>query len=191
MELFTLNLSNKSTVSINEPAVMRIPAFKRLINRDRGSVGDADGRKKYKALKELTFIWYYCDFKSPLADRGDKERWVESLKIAELEDADIDGDVNSGIDAYKKLTDVISLRLYRAALEGCNKLEQHFNTIDFEERDEMGRAYHSPQSFLKNIKELKTTFENLREFRDMVKQDLAGKTKMRGNSLKGNREDPN
>lgn len=190
MELFTLDMSNKSVVVINKPEVLLIPEFKRLVNRDRGSEGDADGRKKFKALKEFTYIWYYCSFTSPIADWADSDRHLESLKISGLKDSNIDGDVKLAITAYKKYTNVISLRLYNSVLEGCNKLEQHFNSIDFEEEDEFGKRKNNPKDFIANVKMLKSTFKELYEFKDLVKQDLSGKAKMRGNSKKGNREDP-
>jgi hypothetical protein len=191
MELFTLDMSNKSLVVINKAEVLLIPEFKRLLSRDRGSEGDADGRKKFKAIKEFTYIWYYCSFTSPIFDWSDRDRHLEALKISTLKESNIDTDVDAAIIAYKTYTNVISLRLYTSVLEGCNKLEQHFSSIDFEEEDEFGKRKNNPKDFISNVKMLKSTFKELNEFRDMVKQDLAGKTKMRGNSKKGNREDPN
>lgn len=191
MELFTLDMSNKSLVVINKAEVLLIPEFKRLLSRDRGSEGDADGRKKFKAIKEFTYIWYYCSFTSPIFDWSDRDRHLEALKISTLKESNIDTDVDAAIIAYKTYTNVISLRLYTSVLEGCNKLEKHFSSIDFEEEDEFGKRKNNPKDFISNVKMLKSTFKELNEFRDMVKQDLAGKTKMRGNSKKGNREDPN
>ena len=191
MELFKLNLSNKSVVTLDEPAILRIPEFKRLLNRDRGSAGDVDGRKKYKALAEFTFIWYYCSFTSPIFDRSDKERFEESLKISGLVSSNIDADVHAAIAAYKKYTNVISLRLYQSALEGCNKLELHFKTIDFDTRNEAtGNRENTPKDFISNIKQLKSALMELKELKELVKQDLSKEVKLRGNSKKGNREDP-
>jgi hypothetical protein len=192
MELFKLNLSNKSVVTLDEPAILRIPEFKRLLNRDRGSTGDVDGRKKYRAIAEFTFIWYYCSFTSPIFDRSDKERFEESLKISGLASSNIDADVHAAIAAYKKYTNVISLRLYQSALEGCNKLELHFKTIDFDTRNEAtGNRENTPKDFISNIKQLKSALMELKELKELVKQDLSKEVKLRGNSKKGNREDPN
>ncbi len=53
----------------NEMPVLKAEArlirpFARLISRDRGSEGDAQGRKKMRAMKELAFIYFKYSMKS-------------------------------------------------------------------------------------------------------------------------------
>lgn len=47
------------------PEARLIKSYKALIERDKGSVGDADGRKKLKATKELAFVALYVSLTSP------------------------------------------------------------------------------------------------------------------------------
>ena len=65
-----------------------IAPFKAILERDKGSDGDHDGRKKYKAFKEFYYIWYVCDVRSPGNRSGynEKELHVYAIKESRLED---------------------------------------------------------------------------------------------------------
>lgn len=190
-DLFTLNLQSKSVIEINKVEVMAIPEFKRLVQRDRGSDGDHDGRKKYRALKELTFVWYYCSFKSPISHYEDKKRYDESLRIAGLTDSNVDGDVKRAIEFSKKYySNILSHSLYVSAVNACNKLKEYFDGIDFTEEDDFGKRKHEPKDFISNIKNLRIALEELTKMKEMVNKELSGAIKVRGDNKRGNREDP-
>ena len=55
-KLFTMDANLK--VELNKAELLLIPEFSALIRRDRGSEGDHDGRKKFHARKEFTFIYF-------------------------------------------------------------------------------------------------------------------------------------
>lgn len=76
MEVFTVNSDGK--VSINPP-IRTIEVFKKIISRDRGSEGDSDGRKKYKAMKDLSFIYFMEDPRSPYMHYPESERFNRIL----------------------------------------------------------------------------------------------------------------
>lgn len=65
-----------------------IAPFKALLERDKGSDGDNDGRKKYRAFKEFYYIWYTTDVRSPgvIAGYTDKELHIKAIKESRLED---------------------------------------------------------------------------------------------------------
>lgn len=56
------------------PMAKLIDSFKVIIARDRGGVikGDHDGRKKLLATKELAYIWFMTDRKSPIKNNFDE-----------------------------------------------------------------------------------------------------------------------
>lgn len=66
------------------PEARLIKAYKALIERDKGSPGDADGRKKKLATKELAFVALYVGLASPYNRNYSKEE-REAVLIRELE----------------------------------------------------------------------------------------------------------
>lgn len=80
-----------------------IPEYRKLLERDKGSKGDVDGRKKKHAWKEFFYIYMFCDFKSYPNKGGfnDKEKHLASIKEAGLEDNyKPDVDVKLAMDKY-------------------------------------------------------------------------------------------
>lgn len=69
---------------LNTKEIRGIKEFRNLLASDKGSPGDHDGRKKYYSTKVLMFIWFYYNWKSPLAKYPDRERFTQSLKEAKL-----------------------------------------------------------------------------------------------------------
>ena len=67
--------------------IRNIAPFKAILERDKGSEGDHDGRKEYKAFKEFYYIWWLCDVRSPGVRAGynDKELHLQGIKEARLE----------------------------------------------------------------------------------------------------------
>lgn len=57
-EYFTLD---DEGFPIMKPIIKTIKYFKNIIEADKGSKGDHDGRKKLKATKEIAFIYFYCN----------------------------------------------------------------------------------------------------------------------------------
>ena len=73
---------------LDKEEIRNISVFKAILERDKGSDGDNDGRKKYRAFKEFYYIWWLCNVKSPgvLAGYNDKELHLQGIKEARLED---------------------------------------------------------------------------------------------------------
>lgn len=67
--------------------IRNITPFRAILERDKGSDGDHDGRKKYKSFKEFYYIWWVSDIKSPGVKAGynDKELSLQGIKEARLE----------------------------------------------------------------------------------------------------------
>lgn len=61
IKLFTLK---DGDIVINKIEILTIPTFRKILTRDKGSKGDADGRKKLFAFKEFAYIYHMADYKS-------------------------------------------------------------------------------------------------------------------------------
>src|SRR5678815_2146467 len=102
MRLFEIDEASQS-VMLNKPWIYLIPEFDVLLKRDKGSPGDTQARRKLKATREFTYIYFFKDFSSPLRDWETKERHDEALRYASLTDKDIDDKVKEAIEMYEKL----------------------------------------------------------------------------------------
>jgi hypothetical protein len=90
---------------IDKDEVRGIPEFKVILERDKGSKGDADGRKKLQAFKEFYYIYWMADFESWINKGGYNEREKHKLSIKEAlldEDWKIYPEIKPAIEKYSK-----------------------------------------------------------------------------------------
>ena len=71
---------------INKVEVRKIKEFRIILERDKGSKGDSEGKKKYQAFKEFMYIYLIADVKSIYRDLPIEERKDRAKRKAELED---------------------------------------------------------------------------------------------------------
>lgn len=93
-----------------------IPIFRKIIQRDKGSNGDADGRKKFRAYKEFSLVYEIGDPNSYSNKAGfsDKESIEYCKRVFGLpNDFKIDTDLKAAIDFYKnfKEEEIPSIKL--------------------------------------------------------------------------------
>ena len=80
--------------------------FSAILRRDRGSEGDIDGRKKFKALRDFFYIYLVCDYRSALINRGfsGKELRLKAREEAQLPMVWREDDIiKAGMAKYKEL----------------------------------------------------------------------------------------
>jgi hypothetical protein len=185
-----LEVTPEYKVILNKDWLLTIPVFKKLIHRDKGSLGDVDGRKKFRAIKEFTYIYHMTDPRSPLENYEDFERMQKSLQYAELKEKDIDVDILAALTEYEELLgySVPTLELLRAAKGSKSQLIIYFKTINFSDRDTKGGMVHSPMQHIKNISMLKQLHKDLIEFESLVYSELKENSGVRGKTELGDRE---
>lgn len=99
---------------IDKEYIRGIPAFRKILERDRGSEGDSQGAKKYRAFKEFFFIYIYKDYKAFPATGGmnDKEAFRYAIVESQLEDNfKIDSDLKIAIEKYVEIQDIEQVTL--------------------------------------------------------------------------------
>lgn len=69
----------ENDIPVFNPAAKLIKEFKAVIERDKGSLGDSQGRKKLQATKELAFVALYVSLKSPYNRNFDEQARVGEL----------------------------------------------------------------------------------------------------------------
>lgn len=85
-KLFKINTDG--LLEINKPEIRSIEAFRTILERDKGKreKGDADGRKKFFAFKELMYIHLYMSVVSIYKDLPEEARHEKAKFDAKLPD---------------------------------------------------------------------------------------------------------
>lgn len=189
MKLFEIDPDEK-TVSLNKPWIMLIPEFAVLFKRDKGSEGDYRGDLKLRTRKELTFIYFYVDFSSPIRDWEPTKKYQEALYYANLKEDSIDTKVKAAIDKYMELmmNASRSLRTLKALYKGMDAMDDYFEAIDFKVKDKLGKLLNDPSAFVTNAGKLNKMYDEVRNFEKRVEQDLAEDTGIRGTATLGDNE---
>jgi len=190
MRLFEID-PDTSTIKLNKEWILLIPEFAELFKRDKGSEGDYRGDKKLKTKKELTFVYFYVDFASPITDYEESERWREALYYADLTEKDIDEKV---INAYKKYGEIQvkgsrSLRTYKSLLKTQDAMDSYFENLDMRKLDKKGELLNDPVRVANSVTGLKKMYDAINDFRKRVETELKdASTGIRGTAELGDNE---
>lgn len=96
-------LSSSGELEINKPEARRVPEFKALFDRDSGSKGDYDGKKKYIACAELYYIYLVHDIRSLYSNEDIDARKEKAKRDAGLpSNWKEDSVLASAVEAYKE-----------------------------------------------------------------------------------------
>lgn len=189
MKLFEIDPDDK-TVELNKAWIMMIPEFAELFKRDKGSPSDHRGLKKLKTRKELTFIYFYMDFSSPIRDLENEKRYEESLYYADLKAEDIDAKVKTAMDKYYELMlgASRSLRTLKSLYKGMDAMDSYFENVNFDAKDKLGRLLNDPSSFVTDVGKMDKMYDAIKNFEKRVEQDLKEDTGIRGTATLGDKE---
>jgi len=145
-----------------DPNLLPIPEFRELWDRDKD-------KNKLNAYKELTYIYYFADYKSPyqnipeeLREKKVKEEYIrdDSWKADEA--------VNEAIKKYQLLQETHSMRLLSSAKIAVDKLSAYFRDSDPNDRNysanlsKLGATIESIDKLEKRVKSEQSTAEQIR-----------------------------
>jgi len=189
MELF--KITENYDVELNKEWLLLIPEFKAIIHADKGSTGDADGRKKLKARRQFGYIYFMVDFKSPIESWQFPKRHDEALRYTGLEEKDVSNAlVKAAYQKYEEiqLADARALRTLAAARKGLDALDTYYETIDFSQTDKQGKLLHNPKEIAAGIASLNKMYDELDKFTNRVYEQLKESTTIRGQASLGDKE---
>jgi hypothetical protein len=106
-----LILNVNGDLEINKPEARNVKAFNTLIRRDRGSIGDSEGKIKKRANAELLYIYLVYDPRSmfynlPLKFREQKAIEYTGLPSDWKPDEAIDIAISTYLNEYAKLSPI-------------------------------------------------------------------------------------
>lgn len=177
-------------VQLDKPWIMLIPEFAAVLARDKGSEGDYRGSKKLRARKELSYVYFICDFHSPIRDYDDDKKKEEALRYARLTPKDIDAVVLTAQKQYEAMQyeNAPSLRTLNSLKKGMGNLDKYFEEVDFDKVDKLGKVKYTPDAYIANITKLPKMRASIKEFERMVEEELRENTGIRGKAKLGGQE---
>lgn len=119
LELFLL----ENNQPVLNPVLLTIPQFSRIIRRDRGSDGDAQGKRKAFASMEIAAVFWLGYYNSPIFQNEESEYITKVISYTGLPSSwEPDELVMQAVDFWKAEIDK------NAALEELNELRGLFKT---------------------------------------------------------------
>jgi hypothetical protein len=185
---------------IFDPNIRAIAVYRKIIERDRGSIGDADGRKKKQAIKELAFVHLYTHFllnndepNTYFAKYDDPERFERLRNDLDLgEKWTIDEDLQLAIDHYKEnVVQTLDLDFMDSLEHSMRETKNYFKGVDYSLRDVKGNFLYKPKEVMQAMKEVDGFLDKIEAARERLKiKQKASKSTIRGGKAVGTRERP-
>jgi len=179
------------------PELRMLVPFRKIIERDRGrksetgvyDKGDADGRKKSIATKELAFIYFFADPRSS---------YVESYQDLDIREAKIktilglpdnwkkDNLIDEAIAFYlTEIEDDFDYRYLLTNISTAEKTRIYLENVDYTARDSKGNLLYKAADVVKTIKESGGLIESLKGLREKVFKKASLTTRIRGGGNMG------
>lgn len=156
MNLFQMENWN---LTISEQTWGLVP-FKKLLDKDKSP-------EKERAIKEVTFVWFYCDIKSDYQYiLNPEERAKEIKKDLKLPSAwKITKDVQAAIDFYRERSTTTSSKIFEDSMYIANTLSSKLRKIVDDEDT-------NPNTYIKLIDGLKKMPELIKTIKQAEKEVL-------------------
>lgn len=181
MRLFDLKDRNV----IVSPEALLIPEFKDIWKRDKT-------KDKLKAMRELSYVYFVCDYKSPYRSSFTLNRLEAMVSKDFMKDEKYtpDSKISAAIEKYKELQRTPSMLLLDASLQTVHNLIDYLQNVDLQERDKNDRPIYKPSDVTSSLKNIGGIVESLSKVRESVEKEMSEQASLRGQRKKGNREDP-
>lgn len=169
-------------ITISEEALLLKP-FKNIWKRDKS-------HNKETALRELGFVYFFCDVRSDYQYIVDEEARMASIKEGEgiPEDWTPDSVVLEAMKFYNtfKTTSALLLEDTRFAVD---KLRRALREIDITQTDDKGRPIYTLNTITATIKQVPALVKDLDEAEKSIAKEILQSDKVRGAQTKSIYED--
>lgn len=172
---------------VNDEEVMLIPEFKAMfeLKYNKGK-GDHDGRKRVRAFKELTYIYFMADYGSEYANFSPKERHREALEAADLpEKYKISAILKKAMETYEKLQRTLSIKALSAVRNSLLTSMEMADTLEVLMQTELESIRNSLKPVKKEEDETEAQFLlSQAQSRELAVNSMASLLKLIGSSSK-------
>lgn len=148
--LFTVD--SEGNFLVNRPEAKKIKEFALLFDRDKGSEGDSDGKKKRIANAEIFMIYLICDVRSSIYNLPYDERLIEAKKISCINERwKVDKQWLEAIEKYKEFFELSSSGKGYAVAE---RAYYSFTRDTFEMQEELNACKGLLNDVIKRLKKI-------------------------------------
>ena len=152
--------------------------------------GDTQGRKRYRGIKELEFIFFFVDYRSEFAKYAKEERRIEALHAAGLdENYKISKELTAAITQYRKLQETRPIKLLNAARQAVDKMTEYFNSVELTIEGPNGNLIPNPdvqaKDVMANLSNLAKVLKGLDDLEDQIKTQEMQTQSLRGEAEPG------
>ena len=135
-----------------------------------------------KFMQLVSFIYHYVDPRSSYAYIvDDAERFNEIVQQEGLPAKfKIDKDLQDCIDSYKLRVITLSYKLLQSTRIAIDKLSDFLQNIDFDERDDKGKAVYTISSITQAIRQIPQLSKDLIEAEKIISKEIEEGCKARG-----------
>jgi hypothetical protein len=164
------------------PQALLIPEFKTIW----------DNKDEDVAIKELSYVYFIADYNSPYALSLSPEALAEIVAKDFMKDVNYDPPphVQEAINRYKSLQETPAMHLLDASLITVHNLITYLKSVDLQERDKGGKPIYKPNDVVSALSKIGNVVESLTKVREQVEKEQTKTGTLRGQRMKGNREDP-
>lgn len=155
----------KNTTVIVDPEYLLIPEFKTLWDQDKS-------KDKAKAYKELAYVYFMSDYKSPYNNYLEQERkdivkkdFMNDEKYQETEQ------VKAAIAKYESLQETPSMRMLKASRKAQEKITKYFET---------GVCDIDVRELMMTLASIGKSIESVDKVEEKVKKEITNAEKIRG-----------
>lgn len=160
-------------LTITEEA-MFIKSLRVLWKRDKSS-------GKEKALRDLSFVYFMCDPRSPYMYIVDTDERSQLIKEQEgITKWKPDKEVLRAMEVYKKLCTTTSSILLESTRKAIDKVRLFLEELDLTEEDEKRKPKYTISSVTSALKDIPKLISQLNDCEKTLNSELEDATRMRG-----------
>lgn len=162
--LFDMNKDGVLTIS---PEAYSLLPFKAIWERDKN-------KDKNIALKELAFVFFFCDIKSNYMITPEEVRDQEIARDIGLPKGwKKDKVIESALDYYNNHSKSIIVKLYESSLQSANDVANYLNNTKalLEERDDRNKPVYTISAITTGLKSIPVIMRDLKAaYKEVVKE---------------------
>jgi len=142
---------------------------------------DFEGRKKYRMLNELKYLYLMYSSKSPYKDYSPTDRLQEALSDCNFSPTWTPSkELNALIERYNAATPNRVVRLLKTTENFIDKFDQHLRGINLDERNSAGGLVHKANEIMATLERLPRLSETLFELEKQAKAGAVSRVSSKG-----------
>jgi len=170
MSLFDLKNGN---IVLN-PDSLALPGFREIWKKDKT-------KGKEKATREISYVYFMCDYHSPYAVYPNlKRREAIAKDYMGGRDWEETEDIKEAIRRYVDFQETYTMRLMRAAKGASDKLAGYFEDVDFLARDDNGKPIFTAKDVAVNLEKIGNIVDSLDKLETRIKKEVKTDSRIRG-----------